>query len=138
MPPLAPPVLCTKAGCGAYAEPSTARCAVHRVAPVRPFARRRTPTAPLGRAWRRTVQLVLERDAGVCHLCHRPGATSADHVVARALGGSDSMSNLRAVHPSCNARKAQSEAAESRRRREGGGSGSSPAGARRRPPSYLN
>lgn len=41
---------------------------------------------------------VLRRDGGICHLCHQPGADSADHLLPRSLGGKDTMSNLAAVH----------------------------------------
>lgn len=41
----------------------------------------------------------------MCYLCGLPGANSADHVIPHALGGSDSMANLKAAHMTCNARK---------------------------------
>lgn len=37
-----------------------------------------------------------------CHLCGRDGATTADHVVPRSLGGTDELTNLRPAHSSCN------------------------------------
>lgn len=46
--------------------------------------------------------VIVARDDGVCHLCGRPGATSADHVIALADGGSNFPGNLRAAHPHCN------------------------------------
>lgn len=46
--------------------------------------------------------LTLATYGTVCHLCGRPGATTADHVVARAAGGTDSLDNLRPAHLSCN------------------------------------
>jgi 5-methylcytosine-specific restriction endonuclease McrA len=59
-----------------------------------------------GRPWRRTVARVIRRDGGICHLCGQPGADSADHLVPRSQGGSDSLTNLRAAHhdvwPKCN------------------------------------
>jgi len=53
-------------------------------------------------AWRRIVRAVVVRDAGICWLCGKQGATSADHVRRWADGGTDEMSNLRAVHVTCN------------------------------------
>lgn len=41
----------------------------------------------------------------LCHLCGRPGATSADHVVPRSKGGPDSLENLRPAHRSCNSQR---------------------------------
>lgn len=45
---------------------------------------------------------VLHRDRGVCWLCHKPGATTVDHVIPRAHGGPDTLANLRAAHTHCN------------------------------------
>ncbi|WP_282939140.1 HNH endonuclease [Corynebacterium auriscanis] len=51
---------------------------------------------------------VLAAHGTVCHLCGMPGATSIDHIIPRAAGGDDSLSNLRPAHTSCNsARGAQ-------------------------------
>ena len=54
------------------------------------------------RKWRELRRLVLIRDRGICWLDGQPGANSVDHVVPRELGGTDSMSNLRAAHLHCN------------------------------------
>ncbi|HCD1553239.1 TPA: HNH endonuclease [Corynebacterium striatum] len=40
-----------------------------------------------------------------CHLCGREGATTADHIIPRALGGTDELSNLRPAHASCNSKR---------------------------------
>lgn len=40
-----------------------------------------------------------------CHLCQRPGATTADHIVPRSRGGEDSLDNLRPAHALCNSRR---------------------------------
>jgi 5-methylcytosine-specific restriction endonuclease McrA len=55
-----------------------------------------------GPRWQRIVAMIVIRDGGTCHICGGAGATSADHVVALADGGSNFPSNLRAVHPHCN------------------------------------
>jgi 5-methylcytosine-specific restriction endonuclease McrA len=54
------------------------------------------------RKWREIRRLVLIRDRGICWLDGLPGANSVDHVVPRELGGTDSLSNLRAAHLHCN------------------------------------
>lgn len=52
---------------------------------------------------RRTV---WERDNGICGICGEPVAFGpkmhADHIIPRALGGTDDQSNLRATHAKCN------------------------------------
>lgn len=46
--------------------------------------------------WRRLRAYVLVRDGHRCHVCGGP-ATEVDHVVPRALGGTDDMANLKAI-----------------------------------------
>jgi 5-methylcytosine-specific restriction protein A len=48
--------------------------------------------------WKRTVARIIARDRGVCYLCGRPGADTADHVVPVSQGGSHHDSNLKAAH----------------------------------------
>ena len=56
-----------------------------------------------GRRWREhTVPRVIRRDHGICHLCDRPGATTADHLVPHSHGGPDTLDNLAAAHIDCN------------------------------------
>jgi 5-methylcytosine-specific restriction endonuclease McrA len=59
----------------------------------------------LPRGWQCLRQRVLWRDGYICWLCGGAGADSADHVVARAKGGSHEESNLRAAHRWCNSSK---------------------------------
>lgn len=64
-----------------------------------------------GRHWREViVPHILDRDAGICHLCGRPGADSADHIIPTSKGGAEYEDhNLAAVHhkvwPRCNIRR---------------------------------
>lgn len=59
-----------------------------------------------GRRSRRLVEATLARYGTVCHLCGRPGATTADHVIPRSAGGDDSIENLRPAHARCNSSRA--------------------------------
>jgi 5-methylcytosine-specific restriction endonuclease McrA len=72
------------------------------------------------RPWRRTVACVLRRDRGICWICGRPGADSADHLIPKAKGGTDHPSNLRAVHhnvePRCNRYRGDRDIDHARRR----------------------
>ena len=73
-----------------------------------------------GWAWQRTVRSVIERDGGVCRFdipgCTRMAAT-AGHVIAKAAGGSDHPSNLRASCAACNEAKRRQEARDGRPQR---------------------
>jgi len=57
------------------------------------------------RRWRKLRAAVLVRDNGICHICGLGGARSVDHIVPRAHGGSDELSNLAAAHGSCNSER---------------------------------
>ena len=92
---------CTTPGCPTLV--TSGHCARHQ----RPAWQHTTPTPALsGRPWRRTKAAVIARDGGICWLCELPGADTADHVIARARGGSNDPANLRAAHRRCNERKA--------------------------------
>lgn len=62
--------------------------------------------ARTGRPWQRRKARIIRRDRGICYLCGKGGADSADHVIAFAQGGRDTDANLKAVHhdvpPRCN------------------------------------
>ena len=70
---------------------------------------------PRGRAYQAVRLAVAERDGWICQLCWQPidarlrrphpMALAVDHVVLLSAGGSDVMSNLRAAHADCNARR---------------------------------
>lgn len=47
-----------------------------------------------------------------CHLCGRPGATTADHLIPRNAGGPDHIDNLRPAHLSCNSSRQDMPLAE--------------------------
>lgn len=55
-----------------------------------------------GRVAQRLVALTLATFGTTCHLCGRPGANSADHLIPRSRGGLDVLENLRPSHRSCN------------------------------------
>lgn len=48
-------------------------------------------------------RLVLSTHGRICHLCGRPGATTADHIVPRSKGGAPfDLANARPAHHHCN------------------------------------
>lgn len=57
-----------------------------------------------GRPWRRLRDRILLRDRYTCQLCQRvclPNDLDCDHVIAKAKGGTDDPSNLRALCRPC-------------------------------------
>jgi 5-methylcytosine-specific restriction endonuclease McrA len=55
-------------------------------------------------AWRKLAAAVIVRDRGICHICGKPGADTAHHLVEKRRGGTDAPANLRAVHRGCHNR----------------------------------
>lgn len=62
------------------------------------------------------VAFLMERDKGICQLCHEPiedrlfgkrdpGMPSIDHVIPLARGGSHALDNLQLAHLQCNLSK---------------------------------
>ena len=66
-----------------------------------------------GSAWRKLRQRVFERDHGLCQQCLRDGrvsaATDCDHIISKAKGGTDEMSNLQMLCRACHKAKTGSE-----------------------------
>lgn len=49
--------------------------------------------------------MVLAEYGDACHLCGRPGATTADHLTPRSQWGDDSLANTRPAHGRCNRKR---------------------------------
>jgi 5-methylcytosine-specific restriction protein A len=85
-----------------------------------PWGNKRASRSVSGYAWQRIRQAVIERDGGVCTL-RLPGctvtATTADHIIGVAQGGSDNPSNLRASCAHCNEARRKQQAAQARAQR---------------------
>lgn len=62
-----------------------------------------------GRAWDKLRILVLARDKHLCQPCRRAGrvtaATAVDHLIPKAKGGTDDISNLQAICGPCHRAK---------------------------------
>lgn len=69
-----------------------------------------------GRRAQRLVALALTTYGTTCHLCGRPGADSADHLIPRSHGGPDDLTNLRPAHRSCNYSRGNQSLASWRRK----------------------
>lgn len=81
--------------------------------PRRPQPDRRPSAAARGyctASWRRTRLAVIARDGGLCQLCGLlvqgdDREAHIDHIVEKADGGTDDLSNLRPVHRHCHSRR---------------------------------
>jgi 5-methylcytosine-specific restriction enzyme A len=107
---------CLERGCTRIVI-GASRCAEHlavadakRQAYLQSYQREREETRPsrhergYGNDWYRTSRLILIRDNHICHYCGAH-ATTVDHVISKAKGGSDDHTNLVAACASCNASK---------------------------------
>lgn len=100
---------------------SSPECAEYQPCPIhapKPFesSRRRTYTVS-GWEQQRRAKRILYRDEGVCHICHRPGATIVDHVIPLEEGGPDNDDNLAPIHREpCHRIKSAEEAKRGRER----------------------
>jgi 5-methylcytosine-specific restriction endonuclease McrA len=65
---------------------------------------RHLPSLPCwgGRMVAKLRALVFAEHGDRCWLCKAGGADTVDHVLSRAMGGTDSLSNLRPAHGFCN------------------------------------
>lgn len=79
------------------------RCqVVHRAGAACPKLRKSKDSLAYLKGWSAVSKRVIARDRGICQICGRSGADTADHIIRRRDGGSDDESNLRAAHRACN------------------------------------
>ena len=102
------PKLCAAKGCHARVPPGL-QCAKH----PKPNGgwKHALPTSQRGystAAWKRARTACLEREP-LCYICRRAKSTTADHVVPKAEGGTDSPTNLKGACKGCQATKASRE-----------------------------
>lgn len=66
-----------------------------------------------GHAWRKLRAHIMERDRYLCQPCRQAGrltpANAVDHIINKASGGSDEMTNLQAICNACHKAKTQTE-----------------------------
>lgn len=70
--------------------------------------KRGTTAQRFGPGWQRISREVIQRDNGVCHICGRPGADTADHLQPRNGQRQDTPADkaqLAAAHRACNSAK---------------------------------
>ncbi len=66
-----------------------------------------------GHAWRKRRVIVLERDGYLCVYCSKQGkieeATDVDHIINKAVGGTDDLDNLQSLCAACHKDKTYKE-----------------------------
>lgn len=108
--------VCGEPGCPVLT--STSKCKAHAPAPWA-GSRGRVAKSMSKHQWAQTRRYVLHRDNGQCYLCGGK-ATEVDHVVPVFEGGTDDLSNLRAICRTCHRSKSGREGARaSQSHREG-------------------
>ncbi|MBO1529638.1 HNH endonuclease [Psychrobacter sp. F1192] len=79
----------------------------------RPQRKGSTTERGYGHAWRKLRTQVLQRDGHLCVACERTGryvpATDVDHIVNKASGGTDDLSNLQSLCRKCHRSKTATE-----------------------------
>lgn len=108
-----PPLrLCGAHGCRNYFQGPGRYCPDHQRAAWQSSNRNPAHSASqrgYGAEWRAKRGQVLSRDKCICGICGKPGANEVDHITPKSSGGSDDLTNLRAVHKACHQRKSSSE-----------------------------
>jgi 5-methylcytosine-specific restriction protein A len=105
----APLHVCAEYGCPTLIPRGQSRCALHA---ARPWAGAGKDYGP---GWDRLRALVL-REEPTCRLCGVRPSTTVDHIRAKARGGTDARSNLRALCDPCHASKSGREGGTAPRR----------------------
>jgi 5-methylcytosine-specific restriction enzyme A len=110
-PPMQPNKPCCYPGCTSYAirtKASSSRCEKHQ---PKAWADKTESSHArgYGHKWQKLRASILVRDDYLCQICKERSATEVDHIVSKALGGSNSDDNLQAVCGYCHKKKTASE-----------------------------
>lgn len=108
------PKACRKQGCPNSTTDRSGYCEKHRGCGWQRHQKGRTATQRgYGAMWRKLRAMVLERDRYLCRECLSKGlyvsATTVDHIIAKAHGGSDDLSNLQSLCEQCHRMKTARE-----------------------------
>lgn len=105
---------CRKQGCPHTTIDRSGYCEQHRGCGWQRHQRGQSATVRgYGSVWRKLRAIVLERDRYLCQACYKQGlyvtATTVDHIIAKAHGGTDSFSNLQSLCDRCHKAKTARE-----------------------------
>ena len=114
--PKSPPTPCSHPGCHAYSV-SQSRCEKHKRVGWSD-KRGSAEDRGYGQEWRKVRAAVLDRDMRMCQRCYRQGRYKAgnevDHIVPKARGGRDTLSNLEVICRDCHRDKTAQESLQER------------------------
>ncbi|WP_241616848.1 HNH endonuclease [Rosenbergiella epipactidis] len=118
MPPLIPRA-CRKRGCRGTTTDRSGYCPAHINEGWQQHQQGKTRhERGYGSKWDNIRARVLKRDNYLCQSCMQEGkvvaATTVDHIIAKAHGGTDADSNLQALCWPCHRRKTATEGRRSR------------------------
>ena len=103
--------VCARPGCPELTDSSY--CAEHAPKPWATSTRNQRVAS--GSRQQADAKLVMRRDRGICHVCHKPGADQVDHVIPTYLGGPDTPANKAPIHAQpCHADKTKAERIDAR------------------------
>lgn len=107
-----PKINCRHPGCRNLID-APGFCATHVKAHGWNANKPRSDKRGYGSEWRRTRELALDRDLGLCQECKRQGrlkvGTDVDHIIPKSRGGTDDLSNLQTLCRECHKEKTYSE-----------------------------
>lgn len=108
------PKACRKQGCKNITTDSSGYCDEHKDCGWSRHQKGKTSSQRgYGSQWRKLRLIVLERDKHLCQACLKRGlyvnATTVDHIVAKAHGGNDDLSNLQSLCYPCHRAKTAKE-----------------------------
>ena len=112
--PSAAPKPCRHAGCGKLVSDGSGYCEKHtRPGTFADKARGTRHERGYGSSWDKLRLIIIERDCGLCQPCRDDGRVTAasmvDHIRPKAEGGTDDLSNLRAICKPCHTNKTNVE-----------------------------
>jgi len=110
--PSMPPRPCTQPRCKNMAT-KHGRCDDHQPEPWVSNKGKSRHERGYGSKWVKVRGQALKRDGYLCQVCLRDGiltnATEVDHILNKAKGGTDALSNLQSICTKCHKAKTQAE-----------------------------